>query len=61
MVNVYLNDEIELELLLMAEIENKELLKQDKKPVITKARIATRIIEKWYKERKEKWRDKVIK
>ena len=58
MVNVYLCDEIELELLLMAETENKELLKQGKKPVITKARIATRIIEKWYQERKDKWRKK---
>ena len=54
MVTVYLRDEVELELLKLSHQENKELLAQGKKPIITKSKIVARIVEAWYLQHKEK-------
>jgi len=51
MVNVYLPNDITLELLTMAKEENKHLNKGEKQ--ITDATIISRIVKDWYKKRKE--------
>ena len=53
MTNIYLNDEITLKLLKLAEEENIMLKLAGKKPTSSKSTIASRIIYAYFKETKK--------
>ena len=53
MVNIYLKDEIELELLKIAEKENNALSAIGNKPNISKSTIIQRIVYAYFEEDKE--------
>lgn len=50
-INVYLPSIIEIELWKIAQQENKELEEQHKTPNMSKAQVATRIVEDWFQKR----------
>jgi len=53
MTNIYLNDEITLKLLKLAEEENNMLIRSGKKPTSSKGIIVSRIVHAYFEEAKK--------